>query len=124
MGRQRLVIGAFSAVLAAGVLLLSGVFSGRPRADPLAVFVANAGVSPEQAEVGRLFAGFSTGNTAGVVHRLEAHVLAHDDDARVAQHLQPQRVADRLDEGPLGHRATSAPRTGTCAPPRRAGRYR
>ena len=83
MGRRRLLIGAFSAVLAAGVLLLSGVFSGRPRADPLAVFVANAGVSPEQAEVGRLFAGFSTGNTAGVVHRLERRVarMPHDGNA-------------------------------------------
>ena len=117
MGRRRLVIGAFSAVLAAGVLLLSGVFSGRPRADPLAVFVANAGVSPEQAEVGRLFAGFSTGNTAGLVHRLERRVarMPHDGNAlavlAIAYQQRARETGDpayyRLSETAL-HRASAA----------------
>ena len=117
MGRRRLVIGAFSAVLAAGVLLLSGVFSSRPHADPLAVFAANAGVSPEQAEVGRLFAGFSTGNTAGVVHRLERRVarMPHDGNAlavlAIAYQQRARETGDpayyRLSETAL-HRASAA----------------
>jgi tetratricopeptide (TPR) repeat protein len=79
------VISAFSACAVATVVLFGGVLSSRPHANPLAVLAANAGVSPQQAEVGRLFAGFSTGDTARVVHSLERRVArAPDDGAALA----------------------------------------
>jgi tetratricopeptide (TPR) repeat protein len=79
------VISAISACAVAALALFGGVFSSRPHADPLAVIAANAGVSPQQAEVGKLFAGFSTGNTAHVVHALERRVArAPDDGAALA----------------------------------------
>src|SRR5437667_10507148 len=83
MGRRRLVIWALGAGITAVVLLFGGVLSRRTHPNPLAVLAANAGVSPEQAEFGRLFAGFATGDTAGVVHRLERRVARtpHDGDA-------------------------------------------
>jgi len=117
MGRRRLVIWAFTAGTASLVLLFGGVLSRRPHANPLAVLAANAGVSPEQAEIGRLFAGFSTGNTAGVVHRLERRVarLLHDGDALAVLALAYQQRARetgdpvyyRLSDAAL-HRASAA----------------
>ncbi|TML92861.1 MAG: hypothetical protein E6G03_16085 [Actinobacteria bacterium] len=117
MGRRRLVIWAFTAGTASLVLLFGGVLSRRPHANPLAVLAANAGVSPEQAEIGRLFAGFSTGNTAGVVHRLERRVarLPHDGDALAVLALAYQQRARetgdpvyyRLSDAAL-HRASAA----------------
>ena len=38
---------------------------------------------------------------------VHADVLAEDEDARVASHLEPQPVGDRLDVGQLGHDAAS-----------------
>src|SRR6266568_4650527 len=95
MGRRRLGIWAIGAGSAAVVLLFGGVLSARPHVNPLAVFAANAGVSPEQAEIGRLFAGFSTGNTAGVVHRLERRVarMPRDGDALAVLALAYQQRA-------------------------------
>ncbi len=95
MGRRRLVIWALGAGITAVVLLFGGVLSRRPHPNPLAVLAANAGVSPEQVEVGRLFAGFSTGNTAGVVHRLEGRVarMPHDGDALAVLALAYQQRA-------------------------------
>src|SRR6266581_2899634 len=95
MGRRRLLIWALGAGITAVVLLFGGVLSRRPHPNPLAVLAANAGVSPEQVEVGRLFAGFSTGNTAGVVHRLEGRVarMPHDGDALAVLTLAYQQRA-------------------------------
>src|SRR5947209_19359584 len=95
MGRRRLVIGALSAAIAAIVLLFGGVLSRRPHPNPLAVLAANAGVSPEQAELGRLFAGFSTGDTAGVVRTLERRVarMPRDGDALADLALAHQQHA-------------------------------
>ena len=117
MGRRRLVIWAFTAGTASLVLLFGGVLSRRPHANPLAVLAANAGVSPEQAEIGRLFVGFSSGNTAGVVHRLERRVarLPHDGDALAVLALAYQQRARetgdpvyyRLSDAAL-HRASAA----------------
>src|SRR6185437_16126932 len=80
MGSRRVVICALGAVIAAAVLLFGGTLSTQPRANPLAVLAANAGVTPEQAELGRLFSGFSTGETARVVHRLEQRVARNPND--------------------------------------------
>src|SRR6266571_9459659 len=95
MGGRRLGIWAIGAGGAAVVLLFGGVLSSRPHANPLAVLAANAGVSPEQAEVGRLFAGFSTGDTARVVHRLERRVarMPHDGAALAVLALAYQQRA-------------------------------
>src|SRR5947209_1427155 len=117
MGRRRLVIGALSAAIAAIVLLFGGVLSRRPHVNPLAVLAANAGISPEQAELGRLFAGFSTGDTARVVHALEVRVAhgPHDGAALAVLALAYQQRARetgdpayyRLSDTAL-HRASAA----------------
>src|SRR5439155_21431684 len=83
MPGRRLVTLTFGAVVAASVLLLGGVLSGQPRANPLAVLAANARVSPEQAELGRLFAGFSSGHSARVVRTLEQRVERSPGDGDV-----------------------------------------
>jgi tetratricopeptide (TPR) repeat protein len=95
MGGRRLLISVFAAAAAAVVLLLGGVLAGRPQPNPLAVLAANAGVSPQQAELGRLFAGFATGDTARVVHTLERRVarLPHDGDALAVLGLAYQQRA-------------------------------
>jgi tetratricopeptide (TPR) repeat protein len=95
MDRRRLLIAAFSPGIAALVVLFGGVLSSRPHANPLAVLAANAGVSPQQAEVGRLFAGFSTGDTAQVVRRLERRVarVPHDGAALAVLALAYQQRA-------------------------------
>jgi tetratricopeptide (TPR) repeat protein len=95
MGGRRLVIGGLSAAVVTVALLLGGVLSRRPHVNPLAVLAANAGVSPEQAELGRLFAGFSTGDTARVVHGLERQVARapHDGDALAVLALAYQQRA-------------------------------
>jgi tetratricopeptide (TPR) repeat protein len=69
-----------SAGIVAAMLLFGGVFTGRAHVSPLAVLAANAGVTPQQAELGRLFAGFSTGDTAAVVHTLERRVARKPND--------------------------------------------
>src|SRR6266571_4309294 len=117
MGGRRLGIWAIGAGGAAVVLLFGGVLSSRPHANPLAVLAANAGVSPEQAELGRLFAGFSTGDTARVVHTLEWRVARkpHDGDALAVLALAYQQRARetgdpayyRLSDTAL-HRASAA----------------
>ena len=116
MGGRRLVILALCVAVAAVVPLLGGVLA-RPHANPLAVLKANAGVSPEQAELGRLFAGFSTGDTARVVQTLERRVarMPHDGDALAVLALAYQQRARetgdpayyRLSETAL-HRAFAA----------------
>src|SRR6266702_5985677 len=117
MGGRRLVIWALGAGLAAVVPLFGGVLSTRPHVNPLAVFAANAGVSPEQAELGQLFAGFSTGDTARVVHTLERRVarMPHDGAALAVLALAYQQRARetgdpayyRLSDTAL-HRASAA----------------
>ena len=117
MVRRRLAIWALGAGIAAVVLLFGGVLSRRPHANPLAVLAANAGVTPEQAELGRLFAGFSTGDTARVVHELERRVARtpRDGDALAVLALAYQQRARetgdptyyRLSDTAL-HRASAA----------------
>lgn len=73
---------ALGAIVAALVLLFGGALS-RSHASSLAVLRANAGVSADQAELGRLFAGLSSGDTPAFIHRLEQSVARkpHDGDA-------------------------------------------
>jgi tetratricopeptide (TPR) repeat protein len=79
MGR-RLAVWALCTSLAAAGLLFGGALSGRPHVSPLAVVEANARVSPAQAELGRLFTGLSSGDSARVVHRLEQRVAGRPND--------------------------------------------
>jgi tetratricopeptide (TPR) repeat protein len=95
MERRRLAVWTISAGTAAAALLFGGVLSKQPHVSPLAVLAANAGITPKQAELGRLFAGFSTGDTARVVHRLEQRVarMPHDGDALAVLALAYQQRA-------------------------------
>ena len=88
---------ALGASIAAVVLLFGGALS-RSHASPLAVLRANAGVSAKRAELGRLFAGLSSGDTAGVVRRLEQHVARNpkDGDALAVLALAYQQRAREI----------------------------
>jgi tetratricopeptide (TPR) repeat protein len=79
MARRKLAVLALGVTIAAVVLLFGGVLS-RSHASPLAILRANAGVSAQQAELGRLFAGLSNGDTAAVVRRLERLVARKPKD--------------------------------------------
>jgi tetratricopeptide (TPR) repeat protein len=95
MGRRRLAVLALGASIAAVVLLFGGVLSQRSHASPLAVLAANAGATPEEAVLGRLFEGLSSGDTAGFIHTLERRV-AHrpkDGDALAVLALAYQQRA-------------------------------
>ena len=80
MGRRRLAVGGLGVSIAAAVLLFGGALSGRSHVSPLAALAANARVSPTQAELGRLFAGLSSGDSMRVVQRLERHVARDPND--------------------------------------------
>jgi tetratricopeptide (TPR) repeat protein len=79
MASRKLLVSALGASITAMVLLFGGAFSPS-HANPLAVLRANADVSAERAELGRLFAGLSGGDTAGVVRRLERRVARKPKD--------------------------------------------
>jgi tetratricopeptide (TPR) repeat protein len=75
MRRWRALLGIAAAVLTAAVLLLGGVLSGSPATAPLGLAAAKAAPgAADQASLGRLLDGFSTGDTAGYVGRLERRV--------------------------------------------------
>lgn len=79
MARRRLAVSVLGAIVAAVVLLFGGALSPS-HASPLAVLRANAGVSADQAELGRLFTGLSSGDTAGFIRRLERSVARQPND--------------------------------------------
>src|SRR5438105_13425736 len=117
MLRRRLVIWALGAGIAALVLLFGGVLSRRPHPNPLAVLAANAGDQPERAGLGWRFAGFSPGDTAGVVRTLERRVarMPRDGDALAVLALAyQQRARETGDPAYYGlsdtalHRASAA----------------
>jgi tetratricopeptide (TPR) repeat protein len=64
--RARVILGCAAAAVAAAVLLLGGVLAAPPVRAPKA-----APSSEDQASLGRLLDGFSTGNTAAYVRKLE-----------------------------------------------------
>jgi tetratricopeptide (TPR) repeat protein len=70
-----------AAVIAAAVLLLGGVFSGAPRGERFGLGAGAAAASADQDSLGQLLAGFSTGDTAGYVRRLEHRVALDPQDA-------------------------------------------
>ncbi len=74
-------MGIAAAALAATALLLGGVLSGTPAGDRLAAPASAAPTSADQASLGRLLEGFSTGNTAGYVRMLERRIAAHPKDS-------------------------------------------
>ncbi|HYX86991.1 MAG TPA: tetratricopeptide repeat protein [Gaiellales bacterium] len=81
MKRQRVLLGSAAAGLAASVLLLGGAFSGSPAIDRLAADArAAASSSSDQDSLARLLAGFSTGDTAAYVRRLEHRVALDPKD--------------------------------------------
>jgi len=80
--RRRVVLGTVAAGIAAAALLLGGVLSGSRASDPLRVAPASAAPSSgEQESLGRLLEGFSTGDTAGYVRKLERRVAVQPRDA-------------------------------------------
>jgi tetratricopeptide (TPR) repeat protein len=79
MRRQRVLLALAVAAIAATVLLLGGAFSG----SPAGLFRGEASAAPslaDEASLGRLLAGFSTGDTAGYVRKLEHRVALDPND--------------------------------------------
>ena len=82
MRGRRLLVGCGVAVLAVVVLLFGGIFSGSHAANPVAAAVANAkSEGAKQDALSQLLAGFSTGNTAAYVTKLERHIETNAADA-------------------------------------------
>ena len=81
MRRRRVLVGAAAAGVAAVVVLLGGVFSGSPGNRFGGSSASAAPTAADQASLGQLVAGFSTGDTAGFVRKLEHRVAAHPKDA-------------------------------------------
>jgi tetratricopeptide (TPR) repeat protein len=82
MSRGRLLLAVAGAGIAATVLLFGGALSSRAHADPLAVLRASAApASPDTVVVARLLQGLSTGDTAGLLRRLERRVASRPSDA-------------------------------------------
>src|SRR5207248_5876252 len=80
MRSRTALVGLAAASLAATALLLGGVLSGTPAGHPPAS-ASPAPTAADQASLGRLLEGFSTGNTAGYVRKLERRVAAQPQDA-------------------------------------------
>ena len=80
MTRTRLVLGLATASVLATVLLLGGVFAGSPSSVAAASGASFDG--SEQTALGQLVAGFSTGDTAGFVSRLERQVSRQPADSQ------------------------------------------
>ena len=82
MRRRRALVGVAAAGIAATILLLGGVLSGSPEVDAHAGAAGRtAPTSADQDALGRLLAGFSTGDTAGYARTLEQRVELHPTDA-------------------------------------------
>ena len=82
MKRQRVLLALGAAATAAIVLLLGGAFSGSPGVGRLAATArAAAARAGDEAALDRLLAGFSTGDTAGFVRKLEHRVAVDPRDA-------------------------------------------
>lgn len=79
---RRVVAGVAVAGIAAGLLLLGGVFSGSQARDPFRIAAAGAASSTsDQQALEQLLAGFSSGDTAGYTRKLERRIAAHPADA-------------------------------------------
>jgi tetratricopeptide (TPR) repeat protein len=81
MKRGRFVLALLAAGTTAAAFLLGGVLSGSPAVDPLGTAASVAPTLADQDSLGRLLAGFSTGDTAGYVRKLERGVAVHPSDA-------------------------------------------
>src|SRR6266581_2824273 len=82
MTRGRLLLAVAGAGITTTVLLFGGALSSRAHADPLAILRANAAPASQDAVViARLLQGLSTGNTAGLLRRLERRVASQPSDA-------------------------------------------
>jgi tetratricopeptide (TPR) repeat protein len=96
MSRGKIFLALMAAGIAATVLLFGGALAEHAHADPVAILRANAvSASPDAAAVGQLLRGLSTGNTAGLLHRLEqrARVQPGDADTFIALGLAYQQRA-------------------------------
>ena len=112
MRRGRVLLGVATAGLVAVLLLLGGVFSGPRAVDPLRIAAANSSPSAaDQDALGRLLAGFSTGDTAGYVAQLElraAHRPVDGDSLTLLGLAYQQRARETGD--PAFYRLSEARR--------------
>jgi tetratricopeptide (TPR) repeat protein len=80
--RRRVLLGLGAAGAAAAFLLFGGILSSPRASDPIKDAIAAARTSAQQQDaLGLLLAGFSTGDTAGYVRKLERRIAAHPQDA-------------------------------------------
>ena len=79
---KRFLLGLGTAGAVASVLLFGGILSGSQATNPLAAAIASAkSGAAKQDALSRLLAGFSTGDTAGYVQKLERRIATHPQDA-------------------------------------------
>jgi tetratricopeptide (TPR) repeat protein len=82
MKRQRALAACTAAGILAIVVLLGGAFTGSRGVDDLSAYARAAASAPgDQDSLNRLLAGFSTGDTAGYVRKLEHRVALVPNDA-------------------------------------------
>jgi tetratricopeptide (TPR) repeat protein len=80
--RRRVLVAIAAAGTAAAVLLLGGALSGSDAPNPLELSQARAAPgAADQETLRKLLDGFSTGDTAGYVRKLERRVNRHPKDA-------------------------------------------
>jgi tetratricopeptide (TPR) repeat protein len=79
--RRNVLLGVVTAAIAVAVLLLGGILSGPRAVDPIRAAIAAAKpAAAKQDALTRLFAGLSSGDTAGYVRKLERRTAAHPRD--------------------------------------------
>ena len=79
---RRFLLGLGAAGVAALVLLFGGILSGSRATSPLGAAIASAkSGAAKQDALSQLLAGFSSGDTAGYVRKLERRVATHPQDA-------------------------------------------
>ena len=119
MKKRRLLIGLGAALAAAGALLLGGAVDGPSEHALRASAVASsARAATDQGSLGQLLAGFSTGDTAAYVRRLERRVRLHPRDGQtltllgLAYQQRARETGDPSFYGLSGHALRRAGRAG------------
>jgi tetratricopeptide (TPR) repeat protein len=80
MGKSRILLLLAAGGVAAALLLFGGPFSGSPAGEIFRIHASAASRSADQGSLDALLVGFSTGDTAGYVRKLERRVALNPND--------------------------------------------